>query len=182
MLEKIISSIKSSFATVCSKRQLYEANKELAKCKCDDINYIFKETEKGEEIEKEGEEEDEEDLDFDIDNDDGINTKKINYFEYDSKKNQGSQMINKPKLDDYVSQPKKVLQIYNQKQLNEINKNISTDRVNLKNQSLNLFNKNYGLNKPLNSETNYNQRYASYNNNINNVFNSNNDYSALNSK
>ena len=91
-------------------------------------------------------------------------------------------MINKPKLDDYVSQPKKVLQIYNQKQLNEINKNISTDRVNLKNQSLNLFNKNYGLNKPLNSETNYNQRYASYNNNINNVFNSNNDYSALNSK
>ena len=178
----IIKNIDDEYNELMSGKYCVKCGKELAKCKCDDINYIFKETEKGEEIEKEGEEEDEEDLDFDIDNDDGINTKKINYFEYDSKKNQGSQMINKPKLDDYVSQPKKVLQIYNQKQLNEINKNISTDRVNLKNQSLNLFNKNYGLNKPLNSETNYNQRYASYNNNINNVFNSNNDYSALNSK
>ena len=34
MLKKIINSIKTSFATVCSKRQLYEANKELAKCNC----------------------------------------------------------------------------------------------------------------------------------------------------
>ena len=31
MLKKIINGIKSSFATVGSKRQLYEANKELRK-------------------------------------------------------------------------------------------------------------------------------------------------------
>ena len=179
----IIENVDKEYNKLMSGKYCFKCGKEVVKCKCDDINYIFKETDRAEEIEKEGEGEEDEDLDFDMDNDDGINTKKINYFEYDSKKKQGLQMINKPKLDDYVSQPKKVLQIYNQKQLNEINKNIQTTKGNLKTDSLNLFNSSYGFNKPLNTESNYNQRYASFtNNNINNILSSNNDYNALNSK
>lgn len=53
MLEKIISSIKSSFATVCSKRQLYEANKELAKCNCTMYEEITKLKEENAKLEDE---------------------------------------------------------------------------------------------------------------------------------
>ena len=47
------------------------------------------------------------------DDDEGTKSKTINYFEYDTNKTKGLQMINKPRLEDYISEPKKVLQIYN---------------------------------------------------------------------
>lgn len=53
MLKKIINSIKSSFATVCSKRQLYEANKELAKCNCTMYEQIAKLEEENAKLEDE---------------------------------------------------------------------------------------------------------------------------------
>ena len=43
------------------------------------------------------------------DDDEGTKSKTINYFEYDTNKTKGLQMINKPRLEDYISEPKKVL-------------------------------------------------------------------------
>ena len=37
-----------------SGKYCFKCGKEVVKCKCDDINYIFKETDRAEEIEKEG--------------------------------------------------------------------------------------------------------------------------------
>ena len=171
-LFNIIKNVDDEYNNLINGKYCFKCGKEMLKCHCDDINYIFKETENPEEKE----EEEDDDLDFDLDNDEGLNTKKINYFEYDTNKKKGLQMINKPRLEDYVSQPKKVLQIYNQKQLNEINKNIRGSKGHLLNNSLNLFDNNYSLNRTSNSNYNYNQRYSSFsNNNINNTLNSNND-------
>ena len=181
-LFNIIKNVDDEYNNLINGKYCFKCGKEILKCKCDDINYIFKETENGEQNEKEEEEDEDDDLDFDPDNDEGINTKKINYFEYDNKKKNGLRMINKPILEDYVSQPKKVLQIYNQNQLNEINKNIRGNKGYLLNNSLNLFNNNYSFNKSLNSDNNHNQRYSSYPNNyINNTLNSKNDDNPQNS-
>ena len=174
----IIKNVDDEYNNLINGKYCFKCGKEILNCKCDDINYIFKETEN----ENEKEEDEDDDLDFDLDNDEGMETKKINYFEYDTNKKKGLQMINKPKLEDYISQPKKVLQIYNKNQLNEINRKINANKGNLKNNSLNLFSNVSSNNKSLNSENNLNQRYSSYsNNNINNSMNSNNDDNLQNS-
>ena len=173
-LFNIIKIVDDEYNNLINGKYCYKCGNELMKCKCDDINYIFKETEKEEDNENENEEE-EDNLDFDLDNDEGLNAKKINYFEYDSNTSKGLQMINKPNLEDYSTQPKKVLQIYNKKQLNDINRNIMKKKVNSNDNSFNLLNDDYKINKPLNTENNYNQRYANYSNNIMNSMNSIND-------
>ena len=110
-----------------------------------------------------------------------METKKINYFEYDANKDRGLHMINKPKLENYLSQSENILQIYNKKQINEINSNRRKNKDDdIKNNSLNLFNNGRSFNKLLNSENRHNQRYSSYsNNNFNNSLNSNNDESNI---
>ena len=173
-----IKNVDDEYNNLINGKYCFKCGKEILNCKCDDINYIFKETEN----ENEKEEDEDDDLDFDFDNDEGMETKKINYFEYDTNKKKGLQMINKPKLEDYISQPKKVLQIYNKNQLNEINRKINANKGNIKNNNLNLFSNYSSNNKSLNSENNFNQRNSSYsNNNINNSINSNNDDNLLNS-
>ena len=179
-LFNIIKNVDDEYNNLINGKYCFKCGKEILKCKCDDVNYIFKETENAYENEKEEEEDD--DLDFDLDNDEELDTKKINYFEYDTNKKKGLQMINKPRLEDYVTQPKKILQIFNKNQLNEINRKINANKGNLKNNSLNLFSNVSSNNKSLNSENNLNQRYSSYsNNNINNSMNSNNDDNLQNS-
>ena len=78
-------------------------------------------------------------------------------------------MINKPRLEDYISQPKKVLQIYNRNQLNEINKNLRNYRLDSKNSNLKLFNNEF------NSENNFHQRKTTNSNFINTVTSNNDD-------
>ena len=174
----IIKNVDDEYNNLINGKYCFKCGREILNCKCDDINYIFKETEN----ENEKEEDEDDDLDFDLDNDEGMETKKINYFEYDTNKKKGLQMINKPKLEDYISQPKKVLQIYNKNQLNEINRKINANKGNIKNNNLNLFSNYSSNNKSLNSENNFNQRNSSYsNNNNNNSINSNNDDNLLNS-
>jgi hypothetical protein len=179
-LLNIIKIVDDEYNNLINGKYCYKCGKEILKCKCDDINYIFKETENAEENDEEGEEDN---LDFDMDDDDeGTKSKTINYFEYDTNKTKGLQMINKPRLEDYISEPKKVLQIYNKNQLNEINRKINANKGNIKNNNLNLFSNYSSNNKSLNSENNFNQRNSSYsNNNINNSINSNNDDNLLNS-
>jgi len=119
-LINIIKNVDDEYNNLINGKYCYKCGKEILKCKCDDINYIFKETENSDDKKYE----DDEDLDFDMDDDDEvIKTKQINYFEYDPNQNKGLQMINKPKLGDYISKPEKVLQIYNKKRLDEINTN-----------------------------------------------------------
>ena len=77
-------------------------------------------------------------------------------------------MINKPRLEDYITQPKKVLQICNRNQLNEINKNLRNIRLDSKNSNLKLSNNEF------NSENNANQ-IKTINSNFINTYNSNND-------
>ena len=177
-LFNIIKIVDDEYNNLINGKYCYKCGKEILKCKCDDINYIFKETENGEGEEKNVEEEDEDDnFDFDMDDDEdeGITkTKKINYFEYDTNKKKGLQMINKPRLEDYISQPKKVLQIYNRNQLNEINKNLRNYRLDSKNSNLKLFNNEF------NSENNFHQRKTT-NSNFINTFTSNNDDNFLGS-
>ena len=174
----IIKIVDDEYNNLINGKYCFKCGKEILKCKCDDINYIFKETDNVEENENE---EDEDNLDFDLDNDEGIETKKINYFEYDANKDRGLHMINKPKLENYLSQSENILQIYNKKQINEINSNRRKNKDDdIKNNSLNLFNNGRSFNKLLNSENRHNQRYSSYsNNNFNNSLNSNNDESNI---
>ena len=169
----IIKNVDEEYNNLINGKYCYKCGKEILKCKCDDINYIFKETENAEQ--KEDDEEDD-DFDFDMEDEEGFNNKKINYFEYDTNKTKGLTMINKPRLDDYISQPKKVLQICSRNQLKEINKNIK-NRKDDKNSSLNLFSNDYQMSKSINSDNNTNQRYTinSNNNNNNNTINSNNE-------
>ena len=169
----IIKNVDEEYNNLINGKYCYKCGKEILKCKCDDINYIFKETENAEQ--KEDDEEDD-DFDFDMEDEEGFNNKKINYFEYDTNKTKGLTMINKPRLDDYISQPKKVLQICSRNQLKEINKNIKNQKED-KNNSFNLFSNDYQMSKSINSDNNANQRYTinSNNNNNNNNINSNND-------
>ena len=170
-LFNIIKTADDEYNNLINGKYCYKCGKEILKCKCDDINYIFKETENGEETEKnkEEEDEDEDNFDFDDDDDEGITkTKKINYFEYDTNKKKGLKMINKPRLEDYITQPKKVLQICNRNQLNEINKNLRNIRLDSKNSNLKLSNNEF------NSENNANQ-IKTINSNFINTYNSNND-------
>ena len=176
-LFNIIKIVDDEYNNLINGKYCYKCGKEILKCKCDDINYIFKETENGEGEEKNVEEDEDDNFDFDMDDDEdeGITkTKKINYFEYDTNKKKGLQMINKPRLEDYISQPKKVLQIYNRNQLNEINKNLRNYRLDSKNSNLKLFNNEF------NSENNFHQRKTT-NSNFINTFTSNNDDNFLGS-
>ena len=178
-LLNIIKIVDDEYNNLINGKYCYKCGKEILKCKCDDINYIFKETENAEENDEEGEEDN---LDFDMDDDDETKSKTINYFEYDTNKTKGLQMINKPRLEDYISEPKKVLQIYNKNQLNEINKNIRGTRNHLNKESLKLMSNNSNLYKSSISDNNYNLRYSSYsNNNINNSITSNNEDNILGS-
>ena len=74
-------------------------------------------------------------------------------------------MINKPRLEDYISQPKRVLQICNRNQLNDINKNLRNIRLDSKNSNLKLFNNEF---------KDENHRKTT-NSNFINTYNSNND-------
>ena len=172
-LFNIIKNVDDEYNNLINGKYCYKCGKEILKCKCDDINYIFKETENGEEEKKNIEEEEDDDDNFDFcmddDDDEGITkTKKINYFEYDTNKKKGLKMINKPRLEDYITQPKKVLQICNRNQLNEINKNLRNIRLDSKNSNLKLFN------NELNTD-NYAQQRKTTNSNFINTYNSNND-------
>ena len=167
-LFNIIKTVDDEYNNLINGKYCYKCGKEILKCKCDDINYIFKETENAEEEEKNKEEEDDDNFDFGMDDDDdeGITkTKKINYFEYDTNKKKGLQMINKPRLEDYISQPKRVLQICNRNQLNDINKNLRNIRLDSKNSNLKLFNNEF---------KDENHRKTT-NSNFINTYNSNND-------
>ena len=172
-LFNMIKNVDDEYNNLINGKYCYKCGKEILKCKCDDINYIFKETENGEESEKnkeiEGDDDDNFDFGMDDDDDEGITkTKKINYFEYDTNKKKGLKMINKPRLEDYITQPKKVLQICNRNQLNEINNNLRNIRLDSKNSNLKLSNNEF------NSENNAHQRNVT-NSNFINTYNSNND-------
>ena len=166
-LLNIIKNVDDEYNNLINGKYCYKCGKEIAKCKCDDINNIFKNT-----IEtQENNEEDDDDLDLDIGGDNLGTNRKINYFEYDSNKSKGILVTNKPKLNSYIAKPNNNLIIYNQKQLNDINKKImgkdksSTSRV---------INNSYINNEFQSNQSNSSLSGVRHNNRYNNNYTSNN--------
>ena len=172
----VIKTVDDEYNNLINGKYCLKCAKEKTKCKCDDIDYLFKETEESKNnsiinIGNKKEDEDGDNLDFNIGDDDSCKSKKINYFEYDSNKSKGLLITNKPKLSDYISKPKNNLIIYNQKQLNQINqKIIGTDKNNIC-KFINS-NNNYSFNEGNSYQSNsslsgnrYNNRYNNFNNN-----------------
>ena len=192
-LFNIIKNVDDEYNNLINGKYCNKCGKELLKCKCDDINYIFKETESEEN--KKIEEDDDDNLDFDINDDINLNkNKKINYFEYDSNKSRGLLVTNKPKLSDYLSYPKSKLVIYNKKQIDEINNNNNNNskenQGRISNHTFTNINNSNNANRYLNSNqynaslsgNRYNNRY---NNNLTNSNNSSifiNDSNIMNNK
>jgi hypothetical protein len=164
----IIKNVDDEYNNLINRKYCNRCGKEKEKCKCDDINNIFNDTIETNKINEN--EDDDEDLDFDVESDNMSTNKKKNYFEYDSNKSRGVLITNKPKLNSTITQPKKNLIIYNQKQLNELNKRIGNNKVN----SNRYINTSYNLANDLqSSQSNSFHSTVRYNNRYNN-FNSNN--------
>ena len=180
-LFNLIKKVDDEYNNLINGKYCYKCGKELSKCKCDDINSLFKDTDESKDNFGDMNEIDDEDLDFNMGGDD-TKKKRINYFEYDSNKSKGILIKGKPKLNDYLSSPMNNLVIYNQQQLNEINQRVKDKAKNSMNRFINTSNNNINdlqsnQSNSSNSGIRYNNRYSNYTNtnNYNNTSNLNND-------
>ena len=80
----IIRNVDDEYNNLINGKYCNKCGKELTKCKCDDINYLFKETEDSKKNDID-DDEDDDNLDFDIGDDDSTKNKKINYFAFHQK-------------------------------------------------------------------------------------------------
>ena len=180
----IIKIVDEEYNNLVNGKYCNKCGKELTNCQCDDINYIFKETEESKSNENENnndnkkEEDDDDNLDFGIGDDNFSKHKKINYFEYDSNKSKGLLITNKPKLSNFISLPKENLVIYNKKQLNDMNrKKINNNNSIYINNNYNNLNSSSSL-----SGNRFNNRDYNITSNINTSNNFNNDNNTLTSQ
>ena len=180
-LFNLIKKVDDEYNNLINGKYCYKCGKELTKCKCDDLNSLFKDTEESKDDFGDMNDINDEDLDFNMGGDD-CKKKRINYFEYDSNKSKGILIKGKPKLNDYLSSPMNNLVIYNQQQLNEINQRVKDKAKMSMNQFINTSNNNINdlqsnQSNSSNSGIRYNNRYSNYTNtnNYNNTLNLNND-------
>ena len=119
----VINIVDDEYNNLVNGKYCCKCGYELIKCKCDDVNCLFKESEQDDENHKSNEED--EFLDFE--SEENIkNKKKINYFEYESNKSKGLIIGKKPKINEYmIEQPIKKILIYNKRQIQDINKSIN---------------------------------------------------------
>ena len=180
-LFNLIKKVDDEYNNLINGKYCYKCGKDLTKCKCDDLNSLFKDTEESKDNFGDMNDIDDEDLDFNMGGDDS-KKKRINYFEYDSNKSKGILIKGKPKLNDYLSSPMNNLVIYNQQQLNEINQRVKDKTKMSMNRFINTSNNNINdlqsnQSNSSNSGVRYNNRYSNYTNtnNYNNTLNLNND-------